>query len=702
MSLLRRLIKPREMRKSKRTPYGVVPLEEYQLERDQSSEFHYSASIAIDLPADEQKPQPQPLKLSRLDRISRLLWDLLLAIIASLFAVFGIWVSCVDGSPAGPESIGSRLFEISQYVSCPGLTPALAISSTLADIVSISKAPTVFPVLFAAIAGSSIKSIASWRIQTPRGATIGLVEQCLGSQTITGAFLTQIRLRAVNLIALFTVLLWCLSPLGSQASLRVISIVASYPGTPVQLTTLDTFTPYQYGFGQGVSEAMTAVANPMIASISAASLLSTRTQDLWGNVRFPMIENLEKNNTGWINVPPSDNMTYASLVGAPVIGLPDSGSTSFTLPGAYISLSCPVIDTIHQINLTNFTGPDAPSPGNDDDCGWSSSQGGYQFQVAISEPCSASLNASITRTRNARKMIWESWAPGYAGPVKNRSPITRAICDLVTTYVDANVTCESLNGKQSTNTCNLSSARRSVDSHFHSNWTVLDVAFPGDKKLPPHYPRGILHILTHMFPHAEGTGGLEPVLGYFIDPFHAVGKFTTNSRLTPETIDRQVVETRLAQLFNSLLYLGISPSAFTGSVNMTKITGKNSGIKDSPIIVTGQNMHKQDVVRCNLPWLIILIISSVVIFCFALVGAYLHIITIAPELLGSVSVALLRNRIEGVTGSSTWSSDEWSKNLRDTKLYLGDVQPDADVGCIALTTSAQDVPAGSVKGRLYI
>ncbi|KAJ5121272.1 uncharacterized protein N7515_009233 [Penicillium bovifimosum] len=675
MSALRSLIEHREMRNLQRTPYGVVPVEEYQLERDHSSEFQYSASI--DLPTDEQKLQPQPLRLSRLDRVSRLLWDLLLAVMASLFAVFGIWVSRVDGSPAGPGSIGSKLYEISQY------------------------APTVFPVLFAAIAGSSIKSIASWRIQTPQGATIGLVEQCLGSQTITGAFLTQIRLRAVNLMALFTVLLWCLSPLGSQASLRVISIVTSHPGTAVQLTTLDTFTPYQYGFSQGLSEAMTIVANPMIASISAASLLSTRNQDLWSNVRFPIIEHL-KGDTEWMDVPPSNNMSYASLVGTPVSGLPDSGSTSFTLPGAYMSLSCPVFDTIRQINFTNFTGPDAPSPGNDDDCSWSSSQGGNQFQIAISEPCSASNNASMTRTRNARKMIWESWAPGYAGAITDRSPITRAICDLTTTYVDANVTCGSLDGHDSTNTCNLSSARRSVDSHFHSNWTVLDVVFPGDEKLPPHYPGGILYILTNMFPHAEGTGGLQPVLEYFVDPFHAVGKFDSDWRLAPDTIDRQVFETRFAQLFNSVLYLGISPSAFTGSFNITDIEGKDSEIQDSPVKLTAQNIRNQDVVKCNRPWLAVLIISSLVIFCFALVGAYLHIVTIAPELLGSVSVALLRNKIEGVTGSSTWSSDEWSKNLQDTKLYLGDVQPDADVGCIALTTSAQDVPAASVKGRLYI
>lgn len=506
----------------------------------------------------------------------------------------------------------------------------------------------------------------------------------------------------MNFVAIFTVLLWCLSPLGSQASLRVISIVSSYPGNPVELTTLNTFTPYQYGYNQAVTEAMISVANPMAASLSGASLLATRNQDLWGNIRFPVIENLEKNSTGWMDIPRNNNLTYASLVGVPVIGLPSSGNTSFTLPGSYLSISCPVFDTIHTLNFTNFTGPDAPSPGNGDDCSWTSAWGGYQFTIALSEPCSNSLNASMKRTRNARKIIWESWERGYADDETHRSPITRAICDITTTYVDANVTCESLDGSQSTNTCNMSSARRSVDeSHFHKNWTIFDVNFPGDAKLPIRYNQGLLYILTTMFPTIEQNGGLQPLIGYFIDPYHAVGNLFGENLMSPQTTTPEVFGTRLSQLFNSVLYLGISPSAFTGSVNMTEITRKGSSIKDTPVKLTARNTHLQNIVRCNRPWLVNLIISSVVIFCFALVGAYLHIITIAPDLLGSISVALLQNKIEGIVGSSTWSSDEWSKNMRDIKLWLGDVQPEADVGRLALTTAAQDVPPGSIKGRLY-
>ncbi|KAJ5491983.1 hypothetical protein N7453_010080 [Penicillium expansum] len=204
-----------------------------------------------------------------------------------------------------------------------------------------------------------------------------------------------------------------------------------------------------------------------------------------------------------------------------------------------------------------------------------------------------------------------------------------------------------------------------------------------------------------MFPIREQNGGLQPVIGYFIDPFHAVGNFFSKNPMSSETTTAKVFRTRLSQLLNSVLYLGISPSAFIGPVNMTQVIRKVSAIKDIPFELTAQNTHLQNIVRCNRPWLAVLIISSVVIFCFALLSAYLHIVTIAPDLLGSISVALLQNKTEGIVGSSTWSSDKWSKNMRDKKLWLGDVQPEADVGCIALTTALQDIPPGSLKGRFY-
>lgn len=157
-----------------------------------------------------------------------------------------------------------------------------------------------------------------------------------------------------------------------------------------------------------ISEAITMVANPVIASISATSLLETRNKDLCGNIRFPQVENLENSSTGWMNVPQSDNLTYTSLVGTPVGNLPDSGNTSFTLPGSYLSISRSGFGSSNQNKFTNFTSSDAPSPGNGAHCSWTSFGGGSQYQIAISEPCSGFYVSMVSGTRNAQKLIWES------------------------------------------------------------------------------------------------------------------------------------------------------------------------------------------------------------------------------------------------------------------------------------------------------
>lgn len=286
-------------------------------------------------------------------------------------------------------------------------------------------------------------------------------------------------------------------------------------------------------------------------------------------------------------------------------------------------------------------------------------------------------------TRNARTLVWESFMYNSSGGSESFL-WTQAKCDLTTTYVDANVTCtESSSGSSSASTCNLSSARRSLTPQFNSNWTVLDIAGG------THDAADVLNLLTGLFPSAQLSGGLQPVLAYFTDPYHAVG---FGSLAPIYTAGQKVFETRLAQLLNSILYIGIDSRTFTGSFQPD----------ENALNLTGITTLQQEVVRCNLPSLGVLIVASLAIFICALLGAYLRIITHTPDILGSISLVLLHNKTRGVAGSSTWSSDEWARNLRESKLYLGDVEPGAEVGRIALATSLQDLHVGSIKGRNYI
>jgi hypothetical protein len=533
-----------------------------------------------------------------------------------------------------------------------------------------------------------MKGIASWRIQTRQGATIGFLQQCLGSQTISSAFITAIRLRAFDSFAVLSMVLWCLSPLGSQASLRVISIVDHYSETPITMSTPNTFFEYQFSSSEAYGEAGTRVSSPVLAAFSAASLLGTRNQDLWGGIRFPMMDNLETIGNEWVDVPQTNNLTYSSLIGTPVGPLPSFGNTSFTLPGSYLSISCPVFGTTKNPKFANWT---STTPRNGIDCSWDSSEGGTTYKIAISRPCVPHL--MNTTSRNARKLIWES------STGSEKTGWTWAVCDLTTAYVDVNVTCTgSPSGSSSLSTCNLSSARRSPKTQYNTNWTVFDIVYDGRYKYSNNNDdaKNVLGILTGLFPHYMPSAGMEPVLAYFTEPYHAVGLHESPSSRETYAIGRKVFQTRLAQLLNSILFVGIDPTVFTGSWDLSERMKSEGALK-----LTAINSQHYQVVRCSRPWLGVLIVASLTIFVCALIGAIARIITIAPDVLGSITVILLQNKIVGAAGSSVWSCDEWTRSLRNTKLYLGDVQPEADVGCIALATSRQDVEIISSKGRYY-
>ncbi|KAJ8108731.1 hypothetical protein ONZ43_g6336 [Nemania bipapillata] len=425
--------------------------------------------------------QPQFLESSWLKKILYLAFDLTIAAIALLFVAFALWIRQIDGNAAEPGSIGVKLYEAAQY------------------------APTLYPLLFAAIVGGSIKSIASWKIQTRQGMTIGQLEQCMGSQTISRAFTTQIKLRGLNLLGLSIVGLWSLSPVGSQASLRLISLEADLTSSQTPLKCMPTFIEYQYGNAEGISEAITKIAGPTIASLLAGSLLGSRSQDLWGNIRLPVVEQIDnKQATGWMTVAEPNNLTYSSLVGIPVSIIPSVGNTSFTLPGSYLSFSCPTFGPSQQYEYTNFTSSAAPSPGNGADSSWLSSNASDQYQMAISTP-SFDTDLRVNVSRNARKFVWES-----------PSGVTyfRAECDLTTTYVDSNVTCSGVGSSSSSSSgsvCSVSSVRRSVTTTRHGNWTVFDYGFDPDAQ-------SVMQLITGLFPYAKFSGGLDPVLGYVVNP----------------------------------------------------------------------------------------------------------------------------------------------------------------------------------------
>lgn len=376
----------------------------------------------------------------------------------------------------------------------------------------------MFPILFAAIVGGAMKSVATWRIQS--GTTVGLVEQLVGSNTISGALVTQAKLQAFNPLGFFIVVLWCLSPLGSQASLRVVSVVRNYPSNVTTLTAMDTFSEYMYGNAEGLSEAITKVSSPFIAAMMSASLLKNRNQDLWGNIRLPSIERLsDDENTNLINIANPADIEYPSLVGIPLTTLPFVGNTTFALSGSYLNITCGILAL--QSDFTNFTSSNAPNPGKNTDCSWITKTADM-LQIAISQPCN--VTQINNGTREARKLIWES-DDSIEG-----DRVTHTECELHTTYVDVNMLCVG-------STCSPLWVQRPPKPPRDRKWTVFDF---GGGWLDT---SGFLSLFMETFSEAGLSGGLQPTVSYFVDPYNAI---TSTNTTDVYDVGKTTFEMRLA------------------------------------------------------------------------------------------------------------------------------------------------------------
>ena len=83
------------------------------------------------------------------------------------------------------------------------------------------RGPNVFPILFAAVVGRALKGILCWRLE--RGERLGILDLLVGSTTLVNTITTQITLRIFSLIGPLLFVVWALSPVGGQASLRVMT-----------------------------------------------------------------------------------------------------------------------------------------------------------------------------------------------------------------------------------------------------------------------------------------------------------------------------------------------------------------------------------------------------------------------------------------------------------------------------------------------
>lgn len=119
------------------------------------------------------------------------------------------------------------------------------------------------------------------------------MEYLLSSRAVFSALTTPLQLKHLHLMAPAVVVLWSLSPLGGQGSLRVISTEPSGILIHANITYLGFVSPFtNEGVGSASAGPLVPINAAFTSSMASSRAAKLAPQDLFGNVKVPMLESL--------------------------------------------------------------------------------------------------------------------------------------------------------------------------------------------------------------------------------------------------------------------------------------------------------------------------------------------------------------------------------------------------------------------------
>jgi hypothetical protein len=597
--------------------------------------------------------------------------DIILTSLPMIFLVFGICALALDRKPL--SSLGNNI------------------------IVGIKFGPTVFPIVFAAIVSRLMRSVAQWKAET--GTKLGLLEQLVGSQNLTSAIQRLVLLQRYSPLGFAIVVLWLLSPLGGQSSLRILDTVSTTVLSEAQLHYFDVnFTSIGAFDGSDALELL----GPSVSALFQASLLASKQVksspvDLWNNVKIPMIDELSPWTKGisgnpWIDIDQtSSSLVYSSLSGLNVNGLPKRGEALFTIETSYMQLTCGDGKVFYEGNGT----------GNDslytyvfpDGLQWHNAT--YPFTAPVlgydvSETSSFFMDMSYARVFSVTETDPLNLLYGSQLD-QNTLSMTLYNCTVGTARVEAGISC---NGES----CTVNRMRRStVDTR-----SPLVVPFVG----------GDFWNFCLFIAFATGRPhDAEPApIDYYVlgsdSPFSPGINSPSFANVTGDMFAK-----RLSTLINTLWQaslgtrsLALGPSApwadqyseFSGTFNRNYFASTTTANISNEV----QLYHSERI------YIGILLTLTTLLQICAVVGLVLKYMATAPDVLGYVSTQTRDNQhVEVPIGGNVLDGLERARLLGGMKVQIGDVRWEGKEGHIAFRSvqRREDWALGRVKkGRLYI
>ncbi|KAA6409996.1 MAG: hypothetical protein FRX48_06610 [Lasallia pustulata] len=610
--------------------------------------------------------------------------------VAAAFIVKSPQVHTVDGWPAKPRALRERDWLWVVVFILDTVSILLALSFVVLAMITIGlngqpispwgekvKAatllgPTIFPIVFARIVSRTVKASALDR--AAKGAKLGVLEQLMGSVTIFSTLEVQLLLRSFNFLGCTLILVWALSPLGGQASLRLLGNGTHAIRSQQDLKYLSSDSvPLNY---------LTDYYNFEIDGLYSAALFSPPNaqatgMDLWGNVKIPVLETLQSGNSeseGWLTVN-SSNATYSSLLGLPIDGLATSGQSTFTVETYYMTLDCPFLDHVsrEEVNWTSMLSEEYRQTQPDDNSSFCHENNTNNvFGFIVDSKSNFSRHGVLLPNESPY-----SAAPPYvlfASIADEGYNATLANCSLTRSSVESNITCQGTS-------CAVTQMRRSTFDRRPSDYTPLYA----------NYTR-----LTFWSSWANAAGVSLPFITtatpteLFIQNGSLTAAFATLSQALLVAnlyeLPARTFSVRLSLLWNTYWQCRLAPQYQTGYLPSNLTEFPDQGLTGNIVNATTATVTRlQPVYVSNHPWAIMLLIASLVLFICGIYGAILKCRTVAPDVLGNVSSLTRDNPYVPLPGGGTALDGlERARLLKDLKVRLQDVTPGDPLGHIAL------------------
>lgn len=496
----------------------------------------------------------------------------------------------------------------------------------------------------------------------------------------------MVTLRRFSVVGFAILLLWGLSPLGGQSSLRILSTTNSTVAGVQQLYYFDTSnTNHSALDGADDMEALGPAINALYgACLLAPKSVKNSARDLWSNVKIPLLDELSSDKSRsnpWITINYTPNTTYASLTGLMIAGLPSEGTSNFTLETQYLDLVCSDGTQVPEGTLN------ATLEGK---ITYHNSSNLFTDLAAAAVPGLSNSFFIDTNTNDTDLVTYKEYPNLVYGSNNFDGDIWLFNCTIGTTRVEANIMCNA-------DLCFVDRMRHSEKDKRPSivnDFATVPTTF-GNLILFFPWTAGMLHdaVFAPTDLYMQGfTSPYEP--GY--DIVSGFANVTAN-----------VFSHRLSTLINTFWQAALAPTttAITPSNNLS-IYADSSNFSNFAAKPTIADTARTIVIyKASRVWNVLLLVTTLILQFCAIAGLYLKYKATAPDLLGYVSSLTRDNPFTLVPeGGNTLDGLERALLLRNLKVQVGDVKREEGKGHIAFRTveSADEFRTGRVsKQRMY-